>query len=94
MLENMSNYELNYWLVLQAIDPVGEQRADLREAIGISAIVNTQVTKKKHLTKPSDFLTGELLRKQHDKRLIERGLKPAWNAKDWWAKLTGKVKKG
>ena len=33
MMQRLSNEELQYWLILQAIDPIGETRADLRAAI-------------------------------------------------------------
>ena len=93
MLQRISHHELMHWMLLQSIDPAGEGRADLRAAISTSALVNTQVSKKRDLTKPKDFLTGELLRKQHRKSAAKRGLLPEWDAKAWWGNLMKTVGK-
>jgi len=93
VLQNVSNDELMHWFVLQSVDPSGEARADLRDAITASAFVNTQVTKKKDLTKPKDFLAGELLRKQHRKSAAQRGIITDWDARKFWQNFKAKIGK-
>ena len=56
MLRTTSNTELMYWMALQAIDPIGEERADLRSGIIAAQIHNSNCTKKKDLKQPTDFM--------------------------------------
>lgn len=93
MLRRLSHEELTYWLILQAVDPVGEERADLRASISTAALHNTQVTRKKDAKKPKDFHAGEFLRKQHRKSMDERGLKQAWDGAKWKARWFGWISK-
>lgn len=91
MLQSMSHYELVHWIALEAIDPGGEGRADLRAAIGTLAFVNTQITGKKK-PKLQDFMASEWIRKGYEKSAAQRGAAPAWNAKKWWSSIMKKVK--
>ena len=68
MLERMSNFELLYQLVLESLDPSGEERADLRSAWQTSALVNIQIPGKRDKTTPKDFLLTEALSKQRATR--------------------------
>lgn len=52
----MSNTELMYWMARQAIDPIGDERADLRSGIIAAKIHNSHVSKKSDLKKPTDFM--------------------------------------
>jgi len=92
MLESMSHFELNYWLLLQLMDPAGEQRADLRHAIGTAAFVNTQVTNKKDAKEPKDFLASEWLRKAWEKSAVKRGVRKAFDGKTFWKKFRTNIK--
>lgn len=40
----------------QSIDPIGQERADLRSGIIAAAVHNSVVTKKKDLKNPTDFM--------------------------------------
>lgn len=56
--ERMSSAELTEWMAYYSIEPFGEERADLRQAMTTSAITNMHQaqTKKPHWTKPEDFM--------------------------------------
>ena len=56
MLRTTSNTELMYWMALQTIDPIGEERADLRSGIIAATVHNANVSKKKDLKQPTDFM--------------------------------------
>ena len=56
--ERMSSAELSEWMAYDLIDPFGEERADLRQALTTSAIHNSvqAQTKKPKWTHPRDFM--------------------------------------
>lgn len=59
MLARMSSQELTGWQTYFAIEPFGEERADLRAATGTSAVVNTLRAahfKNPDMTSPVDFM--------------------------------------
>lgn len=58
MLRELRPTELGLWLALWQIDPWGEQRADLRAAIGHSLLanINTDSSKRPQGWKPADFM--------------------------------------
>jgi hypothetical protein len=87
MLDRMSYFELNHWLLLQVMDPAGEQRADLRQAIGTAAFVNTQVTNKKDSKEPKDYMASEWLKKAWHKSAVNRGVRKAFDGKSFWQRF-------
>ena len=94
MLRSMSHFELQHWLILQAMDPAGESRADLRHAIGTAAFVNTQLTSKKDAKSPKDYLASEWLRKSWEKSAVRRGVKKAFDRKTFWKSFKGALGRG
>lgn len=56
--ERMSSAEFAEWMAYYAIEPFGEERADLRQALTTSAIHNSVQAQTKHpkWTKPEDFM--------------------------------------
>ena len=56
MLQTMSHAEFVYWIAVHSIAPIGEMRGDLRAAIIAANVHNANVTKKKDVKKPTDFM--------------------------------------
>lgn len=58
LLERMSSREFSEWMAYAGIEPFGEERADLRQAMTTSAIHNSVQAQAKHpkWTKPGDFM--------------------------------------
>ena len=56
MLQRMSSAEFVYWIAVHGIAPVGDLRSDLQTGIIAANIHNANVTKKKDLRKPTDFM--------------------------------------
>lgn len=58
LLDRMSSAEFSEWMAYYTIEPFGEERADLRQALTTSAVANTlqAQTKKPKWTKPEDFM--------------------------------------
>lgn len=54
MLHQISSYQFTEWIAYSNIEPFGEKRADLRNGILISSILNTLGVKPR--AKPSDFM--------------------------------------
>lgn len=54
----MSSYEFSEWMAYYKIEPFGEERADLRQALTTSAVANNlqAKAKKPKWTKPEDFM--------------------------------------
>lgn len=54
----MSSHELSEWMAYYQIEPFGEERADLRQAMTTSAVHNSIQAQTKHpkWTKPEDFM--------------------------------------
>lgn len=54
----MSSREFSEWMAYYAIEPFGEERADLRQALTTSAVHNSIQAQSKHpkWTKPEDFM--------------------------------------
>lgn len=54
----MSSHEFSEWMAYYAIDPFGEDRADLRQALTTAAVANSVEAQRKHpkWTKPEDFM--------------------------------------
>lgn len=56
--DRMSSRELSEWMAYYQIEPWGEERADLRQAMTTSATANLLQSQSKHpkWTKPADFM--------------------------------------
>lgn len=56
--DRMSSAEFSEWMAFYSIEPFGEERADIRQALTTSAIHNSvqAQTKKPKWTKPEDFM--------------------------------------
>lgn len=58
MLSRMSSREFSEWMIYYELEPFGEERADLRQAMTTSAVHNNLQAKAKNpkYTKPTDFM--------------------------------------
>ena len=58
LLDRMSSREFGEWMAFYEIEPFGEERADLRQAMTTSAVHNSIQAQAKHpkWTKPEDFM--------------------------------------
>lgn len=58
LLDRMSSAELSEWMAFYSIEPFGEERADLRQALTTSAVHNSIQAHAKHpkWTKYQDFM--------------------------------------
>jgi hypothetical protein len=56
MLQDMRPSELGTWIALYAVDPWGEQRADLRTGILASTMANIHRGKGSQAFSPADFM--------------------------------------
>lgn len=56
MLERMTADELSEWHAFYRLEPFGEERADLRNGIVASILVNTNLKKGAKATTPLDFM--------------------------------------
>lgn len=58
LLDRMSSREFSEWMAFYEIEPFGEERADLRQALTTSAVHNSiqAQTKRPKWTKPEDFM--------------------------------------
>lgn len=58
LLDRMSSREFSEWMAFYSIEPFGEERADLRQALTTSAVANMHQaqTKKPKWTTPKDFM--------------------------------------
>jgi len=56
MQQRMTHTEFTYWMAYQAVSPIGDERADLRAGIVASQVNNSNVTNKKDLKKPTDYM--------------------------------------
>jgi len=56
--DRMSSRELSEWMAFYQIEPFGDERADLRQAMTTSAVHNSIHAQTKHpkWTKPGDFM--------------------------------------
>jgi hypothetical protein len=56
--QRMSSHEFTEWLAYYDLEPFGEERADLRQAMTTSGVHNLLQAKTKHprWTKPDDFM--------------------------------------
>lgn len=59
--QRMSSHEFTEWMAYYEIEPFGEQRADLRQALTTAAVHNTIQAQRKNpkWTKPQDFMPFE-----------------------------------
>jgi hypothetical protein len=56
LLAEMPSSELTEWIAYAAIEPFGEQRADLRAGIVAAATVNSGFARPKEAVRASDFM--------------------------------------
>lgn len=58
LLDRMSSREFSEWMAFYEIEPFGDERADLRQAMTTSAVHNSIQAQAKHpkWTKPEDFM--------------------------------------
>lgn len=58
MMDRMSGREFREWMAYSSIEPFGEERADLRQAMTTSAVHNSVQAQSEHpkWTKPADFM--------------------------------------
>lgn len=58
LLDTMSSRELSEWMAYYELEPFGDERADLRQAMTTSAVHNSIQAQTKHpkWTKPEDFM--------------------------------------
>lgn len=58
LLERMSSREFSEWMLYYDLEPFGEERADLRQAMTTSAVHNSVIAQSKHpkWTKPENFM--------------------------------------
>lgn len=54
-IENLSNREIEEWMIFYSIDPFGEVRADLRSAMQTAHLISPHLKKGKSV-KLSDFM--------------------------------------
>ena len=70
MLDEMSSDELTEWAAFYRLDPWGEQRADLRQAMTTAATVNVHCGKGKGV-KAQDFMPYTQKAAQTPEQIIE-----------------------
>lgn len=88
MLESMTTLELNYWLVLESIDPVGPRRSDLQHAVTATTLYNLQVDRKDRVKDFAKFNAGEILQEAYRESAKRRGVvSDEWNAQAWWSNI-------
>lgn len=56
MMQRMSHVEFTYWVAKHSLAPIGDIRGDLQTGIIAAQVHNANVTKKKDLKQPSDFM--------------------------------------
>ena len=58
LLDRMSSREFSEWMAYYGIEPFGEERADLRQALTTSTMANIAQAQTKHpkWTKPEDYM--------------------------------------
>jgi hypothetical protein len=56
MMQRMSHTEFSYWCAVHSIAPIGDVRADLRAGIVAAEVHNGNVSKKKDLKQPTDYM--------------------------------------
>ncbi|HWV23262.1 MAG TPA: hypothetical protein VNZ58_03655 [Thermomicrobiales bacterium] len=58
LLDRMSSREFSEWMAYYELEPFGEERADFRQALTTSAVVNSVQAQTKHpkWSKPADFM--------------------------------------
>ena len=56
MLKCLTSYQLSGWMAYHSIEPFGEWRADLRQAITSTVIANANRGKKQRVFKVKDFM--------------------------------------
>ena len=58
LLDRMSSREFSEWMAYYQIEPFGEARADLRQALTTTAVINAAQAQAKHpkWSKPEDFM--------------------------------------
>lgn len=54
--EEISDAELQEWMVFYRLEPFGEERADLRAGIVAATIANANRGKRRQAFKPTDFM--------------------------------------
>ena len=64
MLKDLTIYQLHEWMAYDLIEPFGEWRADLRQAISSMIIANVNRSKKSRAYKVKDFMPFEKPRKR------------------------------
>ena len=56
MCQRMTHSEWCYWMARQGLSLIGDDRADLRAGIIAAEVHNANVTKKKDVKSPTDFM--------------------------------------
>jgi hypothetical protein len=56
LLERLDSYELTEWMAYEALEPFGEERADMRAGIIASTIANVNRGKGQKPFSPTDFM--------------------------------------
>ena len=92
LMDRMTHAELLYHLVLDSLDPTGDEREDLRVAMQTSNLVNIQISGKKK-TKPGDFLLGAMFKKNRDKTAQNMGLKKKFDRVSFFTNLKKAISK-
>jgi len=87
LMQNMTHVELQYQLVLEYLDPSGEERADERVAQQTAAFVNTQIVDKHKKVSRKDFLLTEDLKKRRDVIAKKSGVKPRFDRKAFFKNI-------
>ena len=64
MLSRIDSRELSEWMAYYSIEPFGEWRADLRQAITSMVIANANRSKKQRTYKVKDFMPFDKPRKR------------------------------
>ena len=70
LLDEMGSDELTEWAAFYRIDPWGDQRADLRQAIAASAAVNIHMPKGKSVN-PEQFMPYVPKREQTAEEMVQ-----------------------
>ena len=64
MLKCLTSYQLSGWMAYHSIEPFGEWRADLRQAITSMVVANANRGKKQRAFKVKDFMPFDKPRKR------------------------------
>jgi hypothetical protein len=71
LLARISSAEFTEWMAFDAIDPFGEQRADLRTGIIAAVTANHSFAPPREQRRPSDYMLFEDKRQRDDGILLD-----------------------